>query len=43
MQFIISKPFPKRFNILTANKTLKRITRTEKVPGMKRNMHKRTK
>jgi hypothetical protein len=43
MQFIISKTFPKRFNILTDNKTPKRITRIEEVPGEKRDMHKRTK
>jgi hypothetical protein len=34
---------PKRFNILTVSKTMKRIKRTKKVPGMERQMHKRTK
>jgi hypothetical protein len=43
MQHRISKHIPKRFNILTISKTLKRIKRTEKVPGMERKMHKRTK
>jgi hypothetical protein len=37
------KHIPKRFNILTVNKTLKRIKRPGKVLGMKRKMHKRTK
>jgi len=43
MQHRISKHIPKRFNILTVSKTLKRINRTEEVPGMERKMHKRTK
>jgi len=43
MQHRISKYIPKRFNILTVSKTLKRIKRTEEVPGMERKMHKRTK
>jgi hypothetical protein len=43
MHFIISKTFPKRFNILTVNKLLKRITIIDKVPGEMRKMHKWTK
>jgi len=43
MQFLISKHIPQKFNILTVNKTLKRIERTEKVPRMERNKHKKTK
>jgi hypothetical protein len=40
---LISNKFPKKFNILTVNKTLERIKRTRKIPGMKRKMYKRTK
>jgi hypothetical protein len=32
-----------KYNILTVNKTLKRIKGIEKVPGMERNMHNRQK
>jgi hypothetical protein len=38
MQFQSQNIFPKRFNILTVNKTLKRIKGTKKIPGMKRKM-----